>query len=78
MREAAKKFEFERAAQLRDRLRLLKHKDVGMLFQPALFGREPLPVQELLAPEPEVTAETTVSKQAGKKPRPPRPRKSSG
>ena len=32
MREAAKKFEFERAAQLRDRIRSLKQKDVAGLF----------------------------------------------
>ncbi len=32
MREAAKKFEFEKAAQLRDRLRALKQKDVAGLF----------------------------------------------
>jgi excinuclease ABC subunit B len=32
MREAAKKFEFERAAQLRDRIRGLKQKDVSGLF----------------------------------------------
>jgi len=32
MREAAKKFEFEKAAQLRDRLRSLKQKDVAGLF----------------------------------------------
>ncbi|MFQ5662689.1 MAG: excinuclease ABC subunit UvrB [Terriglobia bacterium] len=42
MRAAAKSFEFERAAQLRDRLRALKQKDVGMLFQPAFLPREPL------------------------------------
>ncbi len=76
MREAAKKFEFERAAQLRDRLRLLKHKDVGMLFQPALFGREPLPVQELLAPEPAVV-EGEAPDEAPKKPRRSRARKTS-
>jgi excinuclease ABC subunit B len=37
MREAAKKFEFEKAAQLRDRIRSLKQKDVAGLFsiQPA-------------------------------------------
>ncbi len=35
MREAAKKFEFERAAQLRDRIRALKQKDLGALFAPA-------------------------------------------
>jgi excinuclease ABC subunit B len=34
MREAAKKFEFERAAQLRDRIRSLKQKDVSGLFTP--------------------------------------------
>ena len=32
MREAAKKFEFEKAAQLRDRIRSLKQKDVSGLF----------------------------------------------
>jgi len=32
MREAAKKFEFEKAAQLRDRIRALKQKDVTGLF----------------------------------------------
>ncbi len=32
MREAAKKFEFERAAQLRDRIRSLKQKDVAGMF----------------------------------------------
>jgi excinuclease ABC subunit B len=35
MREAAKKFEFEKAAQLRDRIRNLKQKDVS-----GLFGKE--------------------------------------
>ncbi len=34
MREAAKKFEFERAAALRDRIRLLKQRDLGALFEP--------------------------------------------
>ncbi len=32
MREAAKKFEFEKAAQLRDRIRSLKQRDVTGLF----------------------------------------------
>ncbi|MGC1187836.1 MAG: UvrB/UvrC motif-containing protein, partial [Candidatus Acidiferrales bacterium] len=35
MREAAKKFEFERAAALRDRVRALKQRDIGALFVPA-------------------------------------------
>jgi excinuclease ABC subunit B len=32
MREAAKKFEFEKAAQLRDRIKSLKQQDLGGLF----------------------------------------------
>jgi excinuclease ABC subunit B len=35
MREAAKKFEFEKAAQLRDRIRSIKNQDVA-----GIFGRE--------------------------------------
>ena len=35
MREAAKKFEFERAAGMRDRIRSLKQRDLGELFAPA-------------------------------------------
>src|SRR3989338_4662916 len=45
MREAARRFEFERAAQLRDRLRALKQKDIGGLLVPAFLpggeGRSP-------------------------------------
>ena len=41
MREAAKKFEFERAAQLRDRIRSLKQKDIA-----GLFSIEPAPTAE--------------------------------
>jgi len=41
MREAAKKFEFERAAQLRDRIRSLKQKDIA-----GLFSIEPAPAAE--------------------------------
>jgi len=51
MREAAKKFEFEKAAQLRDRIRSLKQRDLSAIFSanPApnraatLPGAEPLP-----------------------------------
>ncbi|HVB36283.1 MAG TPA: excinuclease ABC subunit UvrB [Candidatus Acidoferrales bacterium] len=35
MREAAKKFEFERAATLRDKIRVLKQRDLGPLFDNA-------------------------------------------
>jgi excinuclease ABC subunit B len=38
MREAAKKFEFEKAAQLRDRIRSLKQRDMS-----GLFSIEPAP-----------------------------------
>jgi excinuclease ABC subunit B len=41
MREAAKKFEFERAAQLRDRIRSLKQRDMA-----GLFTIEPAPTAE--------------------------------
>jgi len=51
MREAAKRFEFERAAQLRDRIRALKQKDVGLLFQPAFLPRESLHEQFRVAEE---------------------------
>ncbi|HVS89058.1 MAG TPA: excinuclease ABC subunit UvrB [Candidatus Acidoferrum sp.] len=42
MREAAKKFEFEKAAQLRDRIRSLKQRDMAGLFA----GKESAPVIE--------------------------------
>jgi UvrB/UvrC motif-containing protein len=35
MREAAKNFDFERAAALRDRVRALKQRDLGAIFAPA-------------------------------------------
>jgi excinuclease ABC subunit B len=43
MREAAKKFEFEKAAQLRDRIRSLKQRDLAGLFsvEPAAAQAEP-------------------------------------
>ena len=34
MREAAKNFEFERAAGIRDRVRALKQRDLGAIFSP--------------------------------------------
>jgi excinuclease ABC subunit B len=40
MREAAKKFEFEKAAQLRDRIRALKQKDLAGLFSIELAPAE--------------------------------------
>jgi excinuclease UvrABC nuclease subunit len=40
MREAAKKFEFERAAALRDRIRALKQGDLGAIFSTAARAQE--------------------------------------
>ena len=40
MREAARSFEFERAAQLRDRVRALKQKDLGGYFAAAVLPRQ--------------------------------------
>ena len=42
MREAAKKFEFERAATIRDRIRLLKQRDLAPLFD-AVPSSDPAP-----------------------------------
>ncbi len=50
MREAAKKFEFERAAAMRDRIKALKQRDLGELFAPA-----PVPSPTPAAKEPEKT-----------------------
>jgi excinuclease UvrABC helicase subunit UvrB len=45
MREAAKKFEFERAAALRDRIRTLKQRDLAGFFSAAVEAEvaEPVP-----------------------------------
>jgi excinuclease ABC subunit B len=56
MREAAKKFEFERAAQLRDRIRALKQKDLA-----ALFASGPDPAE---AAETAETGEVAISSSA--------------
>jgi excinuclease ABC subunit B len=40
MREAAKKFEFEKAAQLRDRIRSLKQRDLAGIFSPEQIPEE--------------------------------------
>ncbi|MBI2956715.1 MAG: excinuclease ABC subunit UvrB [Acidobacteria bacterium] len=77
MRAAAKSFEFERAAQLRDRLRALKQKDVGMLFQPAALPRQPLGLDELLAAVQSSAAGKPV-KQRGGRPNRAKSRKRSG
>ncbi len=56
MREAAKNFEFERAAALRDRIRSLKQRDLGAIFSaPALDAIPPVSsarVDESAPPQP--------------------------
>jgi len=47
MREAAKKFEFERAAALRDRIRALKQRDLSGFFSAVT---EPAPADPTVAP----------------------------
>ena len=59
MREAAKKFEFERAAALRDKVRVLKQRDLGPLFDaPAASAASPPPPAETPASDAAITAET--------------------
>jgi excinuclease ABC subunit B len=58
MREAAKKFEFERAASFRDRIRALKQRDLGGLLSVTLA---PDAVGEPAAPEDEDPATKTSS-----------------
>src|SRR6266849_4987063 len=53
MREAAKKFEFERAAALRDRIRALKQRDLSGFFSATI---EPPNVEPTAAPEAAPTA----------------------
>ena len=48
MREAAKNFEFERAAALRDRVRALKQRDLGAIFAPAGTESQPAALAEYL------------------------------
>jgi excinuclease ABC subunit B len=43
MREAAKKFEFEKAAQLRDRIRALKQRDLAGMFAMDAAQNQPAP-----------------------------------
>ncbi|MGA9184365.1 MAG: excinuclease ABC subunit UvrB [Candidatus Acidiferrales bacterium] len=50
MREAAKNFEFERAAGLRDKIRALKQRDLGALFEPA--APEPPAAPAEASPDP--------------------------
>ncbi|HTS11505.1 MAG TPA: excinuclease ABC subunit UvrB [Candidatus Limnocylindrales bacterium] len=52
MREAAKKFEFERAAALRDRIRDLKQRDLGLVTAPATAAAAAAASPAPVAPAP--------------------------
>jgi excinuclease ABC subunit B len=68
MREAAKKFEFERAAGVRDRIRALKQRDLGPLFAGLGQPRDPDPsAGPVRALEPAEKSETPAGK-TGKRP----------
>jgi len=55
MREAAKNFEFERAASIRDRVRALKQRDFGAIFSPvAIDAPVPISVATAAVEEPPV------------------------
>ncbi len=58
MREAAKKFEFERAAGLRDRIRALQQRELGGLFAAVEAAAQPQPVATPAAEAQAVTPET--------------------
>jgi hypothetical protein len=51
MREAAKNFDFERAAALRDRVRALKQRDLGAIFAPAGTDSQAATLGEVSASE---------------------------
>ncbi|HXR24671.1 MAG TPA: helicase-related protein [Candidatus Binataceae bacterium] len=58
MREAAKSFEFERAAALRDRIRALKQRDLGVIASTEVV---PAPAPANLSPETTLPSEKSVS-----------------
>ncbi|HEV3221157.1 MAG TPA: excinuclease ABC subunit UvrB [Candidatus Acidoferrales bacterium] len=63
MREAAKKFEFERAAALRDRVRALKQRDLGELFAPNPVAPNPVALEAAELPAtPAIPATKTEEK----------------
>jgi excinuclease ABC subunit B len=83
MREAAKKFEFERAAALRDRIRALKQRDLGFVSAEAIdVGREAGPSEAeaaanaaqvssaALAPVAEKAAAARTPSRGRRRPRP--------
>ena len=65
MREAAKNFEFERAAALRDRIRALKQRDLGAIFAPAATDSQTATLAEVSAAEASAGPAATVDEAAG-------------
>jgi hypothetical protein len=61
MREAAKKFEFERAAGLRDRIRALQQRELGGLFTLLAMPESP-PAEPPAADTPAVAPASAKSK----------------
>ena len=63
MREAAKNFEFERAAALRDRIRALKQRDLGVIAStelPPPLPPQPAATQPVASPAPTATNAATA------------------
>ena len=62
MREAAKKFEFERAAGLRDRIRALQQRELGGLLAAVDITSTPPPSNETSAAQPQPETAPAKSK----------------
>ena len=56
MREAAKNFEFERAAALRDRIRSLKQRDLGAIFSATVLNVDPAATRLNVEPDADLPA----------------------
>jgi excinuclease ABC subunit B len=69
MREAAKNFEFERAAGMRDRIRGLKQRDLGFISTTELTVAPTMPVAAPAAAAAETTAEKPVPAPAAAPPK---------
>ena len=63
MREAAKNFEFERAAALRDRIRSLKQRDLGAIFSATVLNVDPAAAQSNVGPAADSTEPPLASNQ---------------
>ena len=64
MREAAKNFEFERAAALRDRIRSLKQRDLGAIFSATVLNVDPAATQLNVEPAADSPAPPSAPNQS--------------